>query len=71
MAKAKFWSSPLGKVDDFGDEYADVMYDAKTKHGPWANMTEASFKQHGLGKLGLGFGQKYVKQADGQWLKTK
>lgn len=67
----KYWMSPLGDTDDFGDKYTNVMYDAKTKQGPWANMTEASWKQHGYPKLGTGYGQKYEKQADGRWLKVE
>jgi hypothetical protein len=67
---AKYWLSPLSDTDDFGVPYTAVMYDAKTRMGPWANMTEESFKQHGYGKLGLGLGQKYAKQADGRWLKV-
>jgi hypothetical protein len=68
--KQVYWLSPLGDTDDFGVPYKDVMYDAKTRMGPWANMTEESFKQHGYGKLGLGVGQKYAKQTDGRWLKV-
>ncbi|GAJ12055.1 unnamed protein product, partial [marine sediment metagenome] len=41
---------------DFCDEPA--LYDAKTRMGPWAHMCEEHFKQHGLGRLGTGFGQR-------------
>jgi hypothetical protein len=68
---AKYWMSPLGDTDDFGDKYDKVMYDGKTKMGPWANMTETSYKQFGIGRLGLGYGQKYEKQADGRWMKVE
>lgn len=68
-----YWLSPLGGFDDFDVPYdltpGSVMYDAKTKMGPWANMTEQSFKQYGVGKLGTGFGQKYQLQENGRWLK--
>lgn len=48
-----------------------VFYDAKTKMGPWAIMCPSCFTLGpGYGKLGLGFGQQYTKQADGTWLKT-
>jgi len=41
---------------DFCEEPA--LYDAKTRMGPWAYMCEEHFKQHGLGRLGTGFGQR-------------
>lgn len=72
MAKT-YWLSPLAKEDDFGDTFdkspGGIMYDAKTKMGPWANMTEKSFKEFGLGRLGLDLGQKYEMQKDGKWMK--
>jgi hypothetical protein len=69
---AKYWMSPLDKQDDFGDAYTNFMVDGKTKMGPWANMTEASYKKYGIGKLGTGYGQRYEKQADtGKWLKVE
>ena len=36
-----------------------AKYDAKTFHGPWANLCEAHFHTHGIG-LGLGKGQLLV-----------
>lgn len=66
-----YWLSPLGDTDDFGVPYENIMYDAKTKQGPWANMTPSSFHLETDGRLGLGLGQKYEKQADGRWLKTE
>ena len=69
---AVYWLSPLGTRDDFGKEYNDVMYDARTYTGQWANMTESSWRiNRAVGKLGTGYGQKYVKQADGRWLKVE
>ena len=66
-----YWLSPLGDFDDFDSPYGDVMYDGKTRMGPWANMTEDSWKRYGVGRLGTGFGQKYEKQPDGKWLKVE
>lgn len=69
-----YWLSPLGGFDDFDNPYSfevgSVMYDAKTKLGPWANMTQESFDLHGFGKLGTGFGQKYQLDSDGKWYKV-
>lgn len=73
MSKPVYWISPLGGFDDFGLPYdleeGGIMYDAKTVHGPWANMTEASFRKNGVGRLGPDLGQQYQMQADGRWLK--
>jgi hypothetical protein len=33
--------------------------DGKTKQGPWANMCDEHFEQHGVG-LGTGKGQRFV-----------
>lgn len=56
--------------DDFGQPFTmkegELVYDAKTKQGPWATMTHTSFMTHGLGLLGLGAGQKYQRMANGQ-----
>lgn len=71
MEKKVYWLSPLDAFDDFGDIFTDEMIDGKTKMGPWANMTPASWKEHGVGRLGQGFGQRYKKQSDGKWLKVE
>ena len=68
MSKIKYWLGKLPERDDFGNKYTDVMYDARTKRGPWANMSETSWRVYGLGKLGEGYGQRYVKTADGMWM---
>lgn len=57
------------KCDCCGAAIKDVFYDARTKFGSWANMDEHCFKEVGLGKLGVGFGQKYVKTESGKWVK--
>lgn len=46
-----------------------VMIDGTTRSGPWALMDEDCHKVYGYG-LGIGLGQKFVKQADGKWLKV-
>ena len=61
--------------DDFGQPIhhtvGEVLYDAKTIYGPWALVTETSWKRHRVGpRLGTGFGQKYQLQADGVWRKV-
>ena len=44
-----------------------VMYDGKTRHGPWAIMGEAAWELYGCGKLGAGFGQKYLRNEAGEF----
>lgn len=71
LVGAKYWLSPVGEKDDFGDKIKDIIIDGKTKMGPWGLMTERSYQQYGIGKLGMGYGQKYKKQSDGKWLKIE
>lgn len=44
-------------ICDFCGKTAE--YDAKTKHGPWANMCKDCFKTMGI-RLGMGCGQRLV-----------
>lgn len=71
MKKVVYWMGALGPKDDFGQEYGTVMIDGRTKDGPWANMTLASWKVHAVGVFGVGYGQRYEKQQDGRWLKVE
>ena len=71
MDNVQYWLSPLGELDDFGVPYGNVMYDAATTQGPWANMSQSSWRRYGRGKLGLGYGQKYEKQSNGRWMKVE
>lgn len=69
--KKVYWLSPVGEKDDFEDPIKDIIIDGKTVYGPWALMTPKSFERYGTGRLGLGIGQKFQKQADGKWLKIE
>jgi hypothetical protein len=73
MTEAQYWLSPVGEVDDFKSPILDDIVDGKTKHGPWALMSLASWHEHSGtgGRLGLGLGQRYRRQADGRWLKVE
>lgn len=44
-----------------------VMYDGKIKDGPWAIMCEKAWEAYGCGRLGTGFGQKYLRNSDGDF----
>lgn len=70
MPEKVYWLSPVGDLDDFGNAIHDTFIDGKTRLGPWGLMTPEAHAALGCG-LGLGRGQKYVKQADGRWLKTE
>jgi len=74
MEAKRYLSAERMTQDDFGVAFTnkpgEVIYDAKTKRGPWATMTQQSFLIHGHGMLGLGFGQKYTRQANGELHKT-
>lgn len=71
----RYLSAETMDADDFGAAFTkkegEVVYDAKTRHGPWATMTEASWKAHGNMQLGQGFGQKYVRNAAGELHKAE
>lgn len=42
---------------DFGCGY-EAKFDGRTKMGPWAYMCVECWTKHGVGRLGLGYGQK-------------
>ncbi len=69
--KPKYWMGIIDSIDDFGQPIAKVFYDGKTRQGPWAIMTPASWRTYGIGITGTGYGQKYEKQGDGKWLKVE
>jgi hypothetical protein len=62
--------------DDFGQPFThqegEFVYDAATISGPWATMTEQSWKIFGASTvLGLGRGQKYRRDAEGKLWKVE
>lgn len=69
--KERFWIGDVPKRDDFGLAIDKVFFDGRTQQGPWAIMTPYSWRAYGVGRTGLGRGQKYEKQTDGKWLKTE
>jgi hypothetical protein len=70
-AKKKFWLGSISQQDDYGDVITEEFIDGKTRAGPWAIMTPRNWRRHGIGDLGIGRGQRYVKQDDGMWLKVE
>jgi len=49
--------SELPKCDICGEK---AKYDSKTKSGPWGYLCEKHYEEYGVGKLGVGFGQKLI-----------
>jgi hypothetical protein len=48
----------------------DVVIDGRLKgRTSWGWMCSECWKLHGVGQLGLGHGQKYVRTPKGQWIK--
>ena len=72
-AMAKYWTGDVGEKDDFGHVIKDEIIDAPTKHGSaWALMSPQSWRTHRrTAMLGTGYGQRYMKQEDGKWLKVE
>ena len=76
----RFLSAEKLHQDDFGDTFTkregEIVYDATTRGrngraGPWATMTQRSYSMNGSGRLGTGFGQKYVRNASGELHKVE
>jgi hypothetical protein len=73
----RYLSAEKMSQDDFGVQFTnqpgEVIYDAATRHGPWATMTEASYQSHARqpGELGIGYGQKYTRNDAGELVLTE
>jgi hypothetical protein len=70
-ALRKYWCGDVPENDNFGGKITDTFIDGKTTQGPWAIMNPKHWRCFGIGRLGLGCGQKYEKQPDGQWMKIE
>ena len=69
---AKYWTGDVRPGDDFGMPVHDEFIDGRMAMGSsWAIMSPSTWRLHGVGKLGTGYGQRYKKQADGRWLKVE
>ena len=65
--KRKRWYGAVPKTDSFGYAIRKRFIDGSTAGG-WAIMTPANHKIWGRG-LGLGRGQEYELNSDGNWYK--
>jgi hypothetical protein len=68
--KADKWLGEVPKKDDFGAPITDEFIDGKTAMGPWGIMSPRTFRQMGTG-LGMGKGQRYKKNPQGEWEKVE
>lgn len=73
----RYLSAKNRMTDDFERKFThlegEVVYDARTRQGPWACMTEESYQEHGRRPLalGTGLGQKYVRNKVGELVKVE
>jgi hypothetical protein len=71
MTKEVYYAAAPHQCDICENKIKNVMYDAPTKMGPWANMCLSCWVRHRrYPTLGTGRGQMYEKQPDGRWLKV-
>jgi len=68
--RPRYLSAESLKADDFGHLFTfqrgELVYDAKTVHGPWATMTHDSWLANSTRELGTGRGQCYRRADDGK-----
>jgi hypothetical protein len=70
--KEVFWVGiPPSNCDITGEGLSREFIDGKTKNGPWAIMSPTTWSKYGCGRLGVGFGQRYVRQLDGRFKKVE
>lgn len=72
MSKPKrgLWigSEPV-RCDTCDQPFEGIFVDGKTKMGPWAKLCPRCHERMGVG-LGVGLGQRYRLNGDGEWIKT-
>jgi hypothetical protein len=54
-----------------GQPLGDVVYDAQTRSGGWGILSQQSWEWHSYGKLGTGYGQKYLRSSTGNYYLTE
>lgn len=71
MSKTMMSSESAPKECQICQQPIDVVFvDGRTIRGPWGYMCLKCHREHGVG-LGLGKGQLYERQADGNFVKTQ
>lgn len=62
--------NPPEACDICHSQVTDEFVDGRTIYGPWANMCPSCFKEIGI-KLGTGYGQRYKKNSDNEFIKVE
>lgn len=72
MAAKRYWLSKVPAKDNFGDPITNEFIDGAIKvGGPWGLFTPRSWLHYGCGRLGQGFGQRYVREEGGKFAKVE
>lgn len=72
MAGKRYWASKVPVKDDFGDVIGDEFIDGRANHGTaWGLFTPKSWHHYGCGRLGQGFGQRYVRDETDKFAKVE
>lgn len=71
-----YWLAAVPEVDNFGhtitDEFIDGQCDPQGSYrGTWAIFSPYSWNRYGCGQFGTGYGQRYVRQDDGHFMKVE
>lgn len=70
MKREKEWLGSK-KCDFCNTIINDILIDGKTTDGYWATMCKKCHKIHGIGKFGIGCGQKYEKNSENRFIKIE
>jgi hypothetical protein len=70
MDKVIWRGSEISKCQLCGEEITHAFIDGKMIIGPWAIMCPVCHAINGVG-LGTGLGQRYQKEANGEWVKVQ
>lgn len=69
-----YWRGRVPDRDNWGRPIADEFIDGRSGYvrvGAWGFFTPQSWRIHGCGQLGPGFGQRYQRQPSGRWKKVE
>ncbi len=70
QAKHITHANPPDKCDICKSPVEFEFFDAKTADGPWANVCRSCMRRYGVG-IGLGMGQHYRKDYNGDYVKVE
>lgn len=68
----RYWAGQVPPRDDFNTPITDEFIDGRVKGAStWGFFNPVNWAKYGCGLLGTGYGQRYVKQANGRFLKVE